>query len=140
MIDDPKAARAVLETLKLMLKVDGDLRSDDELWIRLSDVEISLRGVEAVASLTEPDSINWNTVVLKSMEVGGALAQLVNDLLAWYAIPADPAGSNEPAVGGDGTRRLRSLYLDQLAVDQVYVMQLRDQLAAFLPTLQETRP
>lgn len=140
MIDEPEAARAALESLKKMLKVDGELEPDDDLWLRLSDVEISLRGVEATAALTERDSVRWNLVVLKSMEVGGQLAHLVNDLLAWYAIPADPAGSNEPAVGGDSARRLRSLYLDQLAVDEVYVMQLRDQLAAFLPTLQEAPP
>ena len=140
MIDHPATARAAFDELLELLRVDSLLSTQDALLVRLADIDIALRSIEAMADVTSPQSVRWNGVILKSIEIGGNIAHLVSDVLAWYALPDEPEGSNEPPIGSVYAQRLRSRYLEQLSVDEAFMMRLRDELAAFLSTLpQEPR-
>lgn len=139
MISDPITARAAFNELLEMLRINTRLETDDDLMIRLADIDITLQSIEAVAEITIPASARWNGVVLKSIEIGTDITRLAVDLLSWYALPAERSGSNEPPVGTVYAQRLRSRYLEQLAVDEAFMMKLRDKLAAFVLT-QTTGP
>lgn len=135
MMRDPQAARLALDELRHYLQVvclDSQRAADDEWLMRLADIDIALQSIEAIDAVTCRDQVRWNGVALRSIEIGRDIAGLIVDVLDWYAIAADPPGSNEPPIGGEAAGRLRSRYLEQLAIDETHLLGLRDELAAFL--------
>jgi len=105
---------------------------DDELNLRTADIEIELTGLEVTAQRTLPDSVRWNAIALGCAHIDRRIAELVMEILAYYSLPAEPRGANEPTVGPAHARTLRSKYLKRLAGNEARLMQLRDELAAFL--------
>lgn len=124
-------SRAALRELQSLLHMD-EIAPDDELNLRTADIEIDLAGLEVTAQRTPPDSVRWNAIVLGCSHMDRRIAELVMEILAYYSLPAEPEGANEPAVGPAHARRLRSKYLKRLAGDEARLTQLRDELAAFL--------
>jgi hypothetical protein len=124
-------SRAALLELQSLLHMDA-IAPDDELNLRTADIEIELAGLEATSQRTPPDSVRWNAIVLGCSHIDRRIAELVMEILAYYSLPAEAEGSNEPVVGPSHARTLRSRYLKRLAGDEARLMQLRDELAAFL--------
>lgn len=135
MINEPAAARAALESLLKVLRTDVDPCDGHDFLLRLSDIEIVLKSVEAMAADRRQDGVRRRIVSLRSIEIGCDIAGLSVDLLAWYALAADPQGNNEPTIGGERARQLRKRCREQLSIDGAELLRLRDELAAALPTL-----
>ena len=133
MIEDPARARAAFDRLGYLLEAGGDMTSDDAISLRLAHIDIQLRGLEVTAQRTDVHSIYWRGVRLKCIEIGQQISALALDILAWYSLPAEREGTNEPPIGPS----LRSDYLEQLAVDECRLMELRDGLATFLLAMSE---
>lgn len=133
MIDDPAAARQALRELESLLALEP---GDHALSLRLADIDILLGSVEAIAAVAAPGSADARAVTLKSIEIGTEIARLIVDVLGWYVLPEERAGSNEPPLGRP---HLRRLFIEQLAVDEARLMQLRDDLASLLLSLPAER-
>lgn len=126
--------RADLAELAAMLDIHA-ATDDDELYRRWAELDIGLTALETTARRADIQ-FRHAVVQLKTLEIRQAMAQLAIDLLGWYALPDEPAGANEPPVGGDHTRLLKSRHFECLVMDEARSMDLKDRLARFLETQQ----
>lgn len=123
--------RAAYNELREAVGVDASIDAEDDLWLRLSEVDIELKAAEVTLARSDDEPVR-QTAALKLHDIDGRLAELARDVLGYYALVAEPEGANEPPVGGEPVRRLRSRFLAARLDDEIEVIDIRDRLAAWL--------
>lgn len=124
--------RIAFDELQAMLGVDDSIDADDPLWIRLAEVDIELQAAESTGLRSAPDNVLSDIVRLKLIEIDRQLSDIARDVLGYYALVKEPRGANEPPVGGERARLLRSRFLDARLEDELESMRLRQNLFRFL--------
>lgn len=119
-----------LTELETLLELNA-APADDDLVRRWASLDIRITALEVTEARADLQFRNA-VVKLTVEELNREIAQLVMDLLGWYALPDEPEGANEAPVGTDQARRLRSRYLAQLVTDETRRVALKDELAALL--------
>jgi hypothetical protein len=128
----PQDAGSAYVELGIILAIDEVLCEDDPLWLRFADIGIELDALEVTESRKTPADADWHTVTIKSRSILQQVTTLAVEVLGYYALPDEPAGTNEPVPGNRYAPLLASNYLKVMASDEVEVMRLRDTLADFL--------
>ena len=124
--------RSLLGEFSQLLGVDETIDEEDPLWLQLAEIDIELTAAEVSEQRTDVHDPVRDTVRLKLIELNERMMFLAQDILGYYALVDEPPGSNEPPVGGDRAKRLRSHFLESKIGDQLEVMRLRDGLIRFL--------
>jgi hypothetical protein len=128
----PDELRNVLTELKTILRLDESVDRSDELWLQVADISIAIDAISASAEGKRDGTVEWKAIKLGCAATQVQLADLVMDILAYYGLPLDTEGMNEPSIGRPEARQLRSRYLEALARDEIELMRLRDDLAEFM--------
>lgn len=128
----PDELSDALSELKTILRLDESVDPSDDLWLQVAEVSIAIDAISASARDKRSGTVQWNAIELGCAAIQVQLADLVMDILAYYGLPLDIEGMNEPSIGRPEARKLRSRYLASLALDEMELMRLRDELAEFM--------
>ncbi|MEX0941662.1 MAG: hypothetical protein WD002_03875 [Pseudomonadales bacterium] len=134
----PQDVRLAYLELRNILAIDDLLTDQDPLWLRFAELGIELDALEITELRKTPMDPDWHIVTIKSHLILEQVATLAIDVLGYFALPDEPPGSNEPAIGNRYASLLASNYFNVIASDEVERMRLRDAVADFLLQLQST--
>ncbi len=129
---DAAAARASFALLKDAIGVDDTLARDDPVWLRLAGIDIELGAAEITLSRTDAGSAASEAARLKLQDVDTEMTALARDVLGYLSLVPDHPGDNEPPIGGEQAKRLRSRFLAMRLPDEVAVMETRGRIASWL--------
>lgn len=129
---DADDMRTSFTLLKDAIGVDDTLAQDDPVWLRLAGIDIELGAAEITLSRADAGSAASESARLKLLDVDAEMTALARDVLGYLALVPDLPGDNEPPIGGQQAKRLRSRFLAMKLPDEVAVMETRGRIAAWL--------